>query len=98
MIQRERDLPAFLSRQRWFAGKARGIETATVARRAALPGDPPLETVVVDVTYRDGTSDLYQLLVDPAVDGDAGLDALAGTSAKRLLACMARGTVTDALS
>ena len=99
MLQLERDLPSFLSRQRWFAGKARGIETATVARRAALPGDPPLEAVVVKVTYRDGTTDLYQLLVDPAVDGDGGLDAIAGdTNAERLLTCIAQQNITDGLS
>jgi len=44
----ERDLPAFLARQRWFAGKARVMEATTVARRAALPGEPHLDAVVVD--------------------------------------------------
>ncbi|HLI44727.1 MAG TPA: maltose alpha-D-glucosyltransferase [Acidimicrobiales bacterium] len=56
-------LPAVLRTRRWFAGKGRRIQSATVAARLSLPLEDPeverAELVVVAVEYLDGESDRY---------------------------------------
>jgi maltose alpha-D-glucosyltransferase/alpha-amylase len=56
----DRKIPAFLMRQRWFGGKARTIDTASVRTWAALP-DCDGVLLLVDVRYGDGASDIYSL-------------------------------------
>jgi 1,4-alpha-glucan branching enzyme len=53
-------LPAFLRRQRWFAGKARELESVRLVD-ATRPGDLPGAAMLafVEVRYGDGGSDTY---------------------------------------
>ena len=57
--------PAWMPQQRWFAGKARGPRTFTIARQAAF-GDAWL--LAVEVTYATGPNDTYlvPLVIGPA--------------------------------
>lgn len=55
-------LPDFLPRQRWFAGKARPLDSvriADVSLDAGLPGG--LTIALVEARFRDGGADLYFL-------------------------------------
>ncbi len=56
----DRKIPAFLVRQRWFGGKARTIDTASVRAWAAI-GDLDAALILVDVHYTDGASDIYSM-------------------------------------
>ena len=69
-------LPDFLRRQRWFAGKARGLASArfeTIAEGAPVPDHMAL--AIVETTYEDSGKDRYFLPV-----AAVGLEA-AGASA-----------------
>ena len=64
----ERDLPrllpAFLPRQRWFAGKARQIRTVDLEDAVWLATSPcPVAFVVAAVRYADGSSERYSMLI-----------------------------------
>jgi maltose alpha-D-glucosyltransferase/alpha-amylase len=60
----ERDaLPAFLSRQRWYGGKARQSTHARFADWALIEADPPLFLCIVEVEFDGGSSDRYALLL-----------------------------------
>ncbi|HEU5116241.1 MAG TPA: putative maltokinase [Isosphaeraceae bacterium] len=76
--QLERDiLPDFLRRQRWFAGKARKLETVRLARTTppgALPGS--LVFSVVEAAFADGGRDRY--LLPLSVSSGADANRLAG--------------------
>lgn len=57
-------LPTYMMHLRWFGGKGRGMETVRIVDYANIP----LETgsayvLLIEVTYRDGMPDLYQLPV-----------------------------------
>lgn len=66
-----RGLPAFLAKQRWFGGKARGVSAVTLADGVALPaGDRTVWLVLARVAYPDGEPDTYQLVLAFAA-GDA---------------------------
>lgn len=54
-------LTAFLSGQRWFAGKGRGWQLAGTSTIGSLPGDPQVRIDAVAVRYDDGEVDTYQL-------------------------------------
>ena len=56
----DRKIPAFLMRQRWFGGKARTIDTASVRAWAAVAAFDGI-LLLVDVHYNDGSSDTYSL-------------------------------------
>jgi len=57
-------LPAYMMRLRWFGGKARGMETVQVVDHASIPlEDGNALILLIEVTYRDGMPDLYQLPV-----------------------------------
>jgi maltokinase len=54
-------LPAWLARQRWFSGKERPVDSASVVKSATLSGaDPLFEVLVVEVRQR-GASDRYTI-------------------------------------
>jgi maltose alpha-D-glucosyltransferase / alpha-amylase len=60
MIVEKQALIPFLQRQRWFAGKARGIRTARFVDWATVRrGAHPAFLAVVAVEYSDGGSDRY---------------------------------------
>jgi maltose alpha-D-glucosyltransferase/alpha-amylase len=57
-------LPEYLMRMRWFGGKARGMETVTIADFANMPlAEGSVYLLIMEVTYREGLPDLYQLSV-----------------------------------
>lgn len=69
----------WLVQQRWYAGRSRTL-TAAVARRVAQLRDG-LDVTLVDVTYSDGTSECYQVVVqwDCAPLSEYGSVATIGT-------------------
>jgi len=54
------DLPDYLPKQRWFAGKTRQIQTATIVDSAKLPTSQSA-LALVEVKYESGTPDRYQI-------------------------------------
>lgn len=65
-------LPNYLMRLRWFGGKARGLETITITDNANIPlADNSAYILLMEVSYREGLPDLYQLPVAFAKDGAA---------------------------
>jgi len=58
----EEALAAWLVKQRWFAGKGRGLRDLTiVADTEVVSGDPELRHLIITVSY-DTTVDYYQVL------------------------------------
>jgi predicted trehalose synthase len=60
-------LEDWLTRQRWFASKAREVTGASVLREVTLSEDPALVLKIVEARFNTGTHELYQLL--PGDDG-----------------------------
>ena len=54
-------LGPFLSRQRWFSGKARRIAGARLADRSVNPEPDPVVLTILEVAYTDGGTDRYFL-------------------------------------
>ncbi|MGI4827531.1 MAG: maltose alpha-D-glucosyltransferase [Janthinobacterium lividum] len=83
----EQVLPGYISQRRWFGGKSRTVRTAQIVSMTPLPGiDAALGTV--NVLYDDGTSDLYQLPLATATDGEA--DTLRETVPGAIIATLKR--------
>lgn len=60
-------LPAYLARQRWFAGKARGLESTRIVDATVTGGlGGSAHLVWVEVSYRTGAPDLYLLTIAAA--------------------------------
>jgi trehalose synthase-fused probable maltokinase len=58
--------------QRWFGAKSRELVGATVLDSALLRElDPPLNLLLVELRYPEGTHDLYQLLLGPDDESSA---------------------------
>ena len=58
--------------QRWFGAKSRELVGATVLDSALLRElDPPLNLLLVELRYPEGTHDLYQLLLGGEDEGSA---------------------------
>lgn len=57
-------LPNYMMRLRWFGGKGRGMESLRIIDHAVLPMEPlPAYILLMEVSYRDGLPDIYQLPV-----------------------------------
>ncbi|MVN21694.1 maltose alpha-D-glucosyltransferase [Mucilaginibacter arboris] len=57
-------LPGYLMRLRWFGGKGRGLETIRIIDQAHIPlTENSIYILLMEVSYRDGLPDLYQLPV-----------------------------------
>jgi maltose alpha-D-glucosyltransferase/alpha-amylase len=55
-------LPNYMMRLRWFGGKARGMENVRIVDYATIPlKENSAYIVLMEVSYRDGLPDLYQL-------------------------------------
>ena len=55
-------LPEYLQTRRWFAGKARGVRTVTIADRLTVPyDDSAAQLAMLRVDYADGEPDIYAL-------------------------------------
>ena len=53
---------AYIGRARWFGGKGRDFEVASLRRIGTVPGDGPQVTIeLAEVVFADGEVDLYQL-------------------------------------
>jgi maltose alpha-D-glucosyltransferase/alpha-amylase len=96
LIERDLLVP-FLQRQRWFGGKARGVEAARFAdwgllRRGALP----LFLTLVDVEFEDGGRDRYflPLAVSPYADA-RGLEERAPHAVLATLTGARKGLLFD---
>ena len=63
MATRTETLQAYISGARWFGGKGRDFAVTDVRRLGAVPErtDPPLVVDLVELTYDDGSTELYQL-------------------------------------
>ena len=93
----EREIPPFLSRQRWFAGKARAVEAVRLVdatRAGDLPGSTRL--TLVEVIYREGSPDTYFLPIGTA-EGEAA-DRLEQEAPGRVIARIDGAIVFDALA
>jgi maltose alpha-D-glucosyltransferase/alpha-amylase len=52
-------LPAYIAKQRWFGGKSRTIRSARIT--SSTPIDATSLIAIVELTYDDASTDLYQL-------------------------------------
>src|SRR3954462_13725153 len=83
-LERE-GLPAFLKRQRWYAGKARELESARIVEAAHPPGVPDGTLFfLVETHYRDGDSDTY--FVPARLAGGPEAERLAREAPGRIIA------------
>jgi maltokinase len=62
----ERELIEYVTAQRWFGSKGREVMAARIVDAAELPG---LLLALVEVRFREGTHEVYQLLVGDGLDG-----------------------------
>jgi maltokinase len=101
----------WLPRQRWYAGRARVLESVTPD--VVTPLGPDLEHTLLRTTYADGGSEVYQIFVGwdlelpeeligqatiGVQDGRTGCDALfSDVAARRLLALIEAGTAVGDL-
>jgi maltokinase len=104
----EQALIEFVSRQRWFGGKAKEIIHVRVLETAPIRSEPPvLVDALVEVRFGAGTHELYQLLLSvgadgsPAeaevvarVDGHAALEALSDPEHVQALVALMRSSAT----
>lgn len=61
-------LPAFLARQRWFAGKGRDLESVALEETVELEATAPCTLAIARVRYAGGFEERYALLL-AALDG-----------------------------
>jgi maltose alpha-D-glucosyltransferase/alpha-amylase len=62
-------LPAYIARQRWFGGKSRTIHSTRTTSTLAI--EPTSVIALVEITYADASTDLYQLPLALASDDQA---------------------------
>jgi len=67
-------LEEWVTKQRWFASKAREVAAVNVLERTTLSEDPALELQLVEARFQAGTHELYQLL---AGEGEGAVRVLA---------------------
>ncbi len=87
----ERVLPDYLEKQRWFAGKSRRIGAADILDWAEIPGTRSV-LVLLNVTYEDEGSEVYQLCLAASFGGAAGAIRASAPSA---IVCAAVSTEGD---
>ena len=62
-------LPTYIAKQRWFGGKSRTIRSTRIT--TTLPIDPTSLIAIIEITYDDATTDLYQLPLAIATEAEA---------------------------
>jgi maltose alpha-D-glucosyltransferase/alpha-amylase len=62
-------LPAYIAKQRWFGGKSRTIRSTRIASTTSI--DAASLIALVEITYTDNSTDLYQLPLALATEADA---------------------------
>ncbi|HEX8156477.1 MAG TPA: hypothetical protein VF526_03730 [Solirubrobacteraceae bacterium] len=74
-------LEEWVTRQRWFASKAREVASVNVLERVTLSEKPALALALVEARFQSGTHELYQLL--PGEEGAVQvLAAMLGSEAR----------------
>lgn len=82
-------LPGYIAQRRWFGGKSKAIRSATLSTTTPLPhGEAVMATV--SLLYEDGESDLYQLPLAVADDGEA--ETLRQKAPNAIIATLSRDT------
>ena len=61
-------LPAYIAKQRWFGGKSRTIRSARIASTTSI--DAASLIALIEITYTDNSTDLYQLPLGLATEAD----------------------------
>jgi maltose alpha-D-glucosyltransferase/alpha-amylase len=57
-------LPQYMMQLRWFGGKGRGVENMRIVNNAVIPlKENSTIILLIEVTYRDGLPDMYQLSI-----------------------------------
>ncbi len=76
MSTRAESLHAYIRDARWFGGKGRQFTVTDVHRLGAVPGreTPPVVIDLAELTYDDGSTELYQLPMALVTDPDTRLD------------------------
>jgi maltokinase len=75
MASREESLLAYLGDARWFGGKGRAFTVSDVRRLGTVPGPgAPVVIDLVELTYDDGDTEIYQLPLVLAAEPQGGLD------------------------
>jgi maltokinase len=76
MSTRTESLHTYLRDARWFGGKGREFKVTDVRRLGTVPGGakPPVVVDLVELTYDDGSTELYQVPMALVTDPDTGLD------------------------
>jgi 1,4-alpha-glucan branching enzyme len=83
-LERE-GLPEFLKRQRWYAGKARELESVRIAEAVSPQGFPEGSMfLLIETTYRGGQSDTY--FVPARLAGGPDAERLAREAPGRVIA------------
>ena len=85
-------LPAYIARQRWFGGKSRTIRSTRIT--STLPIDATSLLAIVEITYADTSTDLYQLPL--AIASEATAATLATTSPNAIIATLNHTVLIDA--
>ncbi len=62
-------LPAYIAKQRWFGGKSRTIRSTRIASTTSI--DAASLIALIEITYTDNSTDLYQLPLALATEADA---------------------------
>jgi maltose alpha-D-glucosyltransferase/alpha-amylase len=97
ILQTHRDqitatLPTYIAKQRWFGGKSRTIRSTRIA--TTLPIDATSLIALIEITYADATTDLYQLPLATATAEQAA--TLQNTSPKSIILTLDATTLVDA--
>ena len=62
-------LPAYIAKQRWFGGKSRTIRSTRIVSTLSI--DPTSLIALIEITYADASTDLYQLPLGLATETEA---------------------------
>jgi maltose alpha-D-glucosyltransferase/alpha-amylase len=62
-------LPAYIAKQRWFGGKSRTIRSTRIASTTSIEAASLI--AIIEITYTDNSTDLYQLPLALATETDA---------------------------
>jgi maltose alpha-D-glucosyltransferase/alpha-amylase len=85
-------LPAYIARQRWFGGKSRTIRSTRIT--STIPIDPTSLIALVEITYTDTSTDLYQLPLAIVFEAEAA--TLQSSSPNAIIATLDNATLIDA--
>ena len=86
----ESTLPLWLAHQRWFGAKSRAIQTVRILNWAAFPAVSnalPPALFIVEISYVEGASDVYQLPL--ALSPSSDLEAPSASTPHAILATLA---------